>query len=97
MTERKPAWKKNQAPKNMNVGPLEVRVYDNNIEQAIKILEKKVAKEGVLAELKRRKHAEKPSDMKRRKKREAEKKARRALSKSRRTFRKPIKKEEKNG
>lgn len=97
MAERKPAWKKSSTPRNMNVGPLEVKVYDNNVEQAIKILDKKVAKEGVLAELKRRRHAEKPSEAKRRKKREAEKKARKALNKSRRVFRKPNKKENKDG
>lgn len=92
---RKPAWKKNAAPKKATVGPIEVKVFDNNVEQALKVLDKKVAKEGVLAELKRRRYAEKPSEAKRRKRREAEKKARRLLSKSRKPYRKPNKKSDK--
>jgi small subunit ribosomal protein S21 len=85
---RQPAWKRKSAsaPKKLSVSPLEVRVYDNNVEQAMKILDKKIAKEGILAELKRRRHAEKPSEAKRRKQREAEKKARRLLSKKRKTY-----------
>lgn len=85
---RKPAWKKSTAPKKTTVGPIEVKVFDNNVEQALRVLDKKLAKEGVMAELKRRRHAEKPSEAKRRKRREAEKKARRLLSKSRRPYRK---------
>lgn len=91
--DRKPAWKKNSPPpKKTTVGPIEVKVYDNNVEQALKVLDKKLAKEGVMAELKRRRHAEKPSEAKRRKRREAQKKARRLLSKSRRPYRKPTNK-----
>ncbi|MGW8178059.1 MAG: 30S ribosomal protein S21 [bacterium] len=86
---RKPAWKKNPTPKKTTVGPIEVKVFDNNVEQAMKVLDKKLAREGVMAELKRRRYAEKPSEAKRRKQREAEKKARRLLSKSRRPYRKP--------
>lgn len=92
--DRKPAWKKTQPPKKNTVGPIEVKVFNNDVEQAIKILGKKLAKEGVMAELKRRRHAEKPSEAKRRKRREAEKKARRLLSKKRRPY-KPYKKTEK--
>ncbi len=91
---RQPAWKRTApAPKKLTVAPLEVRVYDNNVEQAMKVLDKKMAKEGVLAELKRRRHAEKPSEAKRRKHREAEKKARRLLSKKRKPYRPGVKKE----
>lgn len=92
---RKPAWKKNTNPREMTVGPIEVIVRDNNVEQAMRILDKKLAKEGVMAEVKRRRHAEKPSEAKRRKRREAEKKARRLLSKKRRPYRKPVKKDDK--
>ena len=81
---RQPAWKKNRSrPNEHKVGPLEVEVINNDIEKAIKILDKKVGKDGVLSELKRRRFAEKPSEKRRRKRREAIKKARRAMSKRR--------------
>ncbi|MBL8604499.1 MAG: 30S ribosomal protein S21 [Myxococcales bacterium] len=47
--------------------PLEVTVGDKGIERAIKNLKRKMAAEGVLRELKRRRHYMKPS-VKRRKK-----------------------------
>jgi small subunit ribosomal protein S21 len=82
---KQPAWKrKNVKPRVPRVGPLEVVVIDNNVGQALKILEKKVAKDGILSELKRKRYAEKPSDKRRREKRESIKKARRAASKKNR-------------
>ena len=86
---RQPAWKKKSNDskpftREHKIGPLEVIVRDGDVMQAFHVLEKKMAKEGVLAELKRRRFAEKPSDKKRRKSREAQKKARRATSKSNR-------------
>lgn len=50
---------------------LTVTVRDGNIEKAMRIFKKKVQKEGVLKELKMRKHFEKPSEKKQRKKKEA--------------------------
>jgi small subunit ribosomal protein S21 len=47
--------------------PLEVAVGDKGIERAIKHLKRKMAAEGILRELKRRRHYMKPS-VKRRKK-----------------------------
>src|SRR6188474_2299971 len=47
--------------------PLEVQVGDKGIERAIKHLKRKMAAEGILRELKRRRHYMKPS-VKRRKK-----------------------------
>lgn len=47
--------------------PLEVQVGDKGIERAIKHLKRKMAAEGILRELKRRRHYMKPS-IKRRKK-----------------------------
>lgn len=47
--------------------PLEVQVGDKGIERAIKHLKRKMAGEGILRELKRRRHFMKPS-VKRRKK-----------------------------
>lgn len=73
MRDKRPAWKKK---KQSTVGPLEVEVKNNDIEQALSVLKNKMSKEGVLAELKRRRFAEKPSDKKRRKQREALKKIR---------------------
>jgi small subunit ribosomal protein S21 len=52
-----------------------VEVFDNNIEKAIKILKKKVLADGLLKELKARTAFEKPSDKKRREKKESLRKA----------------------
>lgn len=51
--------------------PLEVTVVEGKIEKAIRKLKKKMAAEGVLKELKRRRRAIKPSDQKRKKRVEA--------------------------
>ena len=48
--------------------PLEDIVSDRGIERAIKMLKRKLASEGVLRELKMRRHYMKPSSVKRRKK-----------------------------
>ena len=47
--------------------PLEVAVGDRGIERAIKHLKRKMASEGILRELKRRRHYMKPSIKKRKK------------------------------
>ena len=54
---------------------MEVRV-DNNLEKAIKLLKKKLAQEGVLKELKKRAHYEKPSVKRKRKSQEARRRRR---------------------
>ena len=51
--------------------PLEVMVGDRGIERAIKHLKRKMASEGILRELKRRRHYMKPSIRKRKKQSEA--------------------------
>jgi small subunit ribosomal protein S21 len=51
--------------------PLEVAVGDRGIERAIKHLKRKMASEGILRELKRRRHYMKPSIKKRKKQAEA--------------------------
>jgi small subunit ribosomal protein S21 len=43
---------------------LQVFVRDNNVEQALKVLKKKMQREGVFREMKRRKAHEKPSERK---------------------------------
>jgi len=78
---RKPAWKKTNQKERCFVGPLEVEVIDDNIEKALRDLKNKMSREGVLTELKRRRYAEKPSEVKRRKHREAIKKMRKSRGK----------------
>jgi small subunit ribosomal protein S21 len=53
---------------------LEVKVHDGQVEKALKILKRQMAKEGLLKELKKRKFYEKPSVKKKRKQQEARKK-----------------------
>ena len=47
---------------------LEVSVRDNNVDQALKALKKKMQREGTFREMKRRRHYEKPSERRQRKK-----------------------------
>lgn len=51
-------------------------LVDNNIEKAMKILKRKLIKEGLFKELKSRRYYEKPSERKKRKTKEAIKKMR---------------------
>ena len=55
----------------VQVKPLEVIVGDKGIERAIKHLKRKMAAEGILRELKRRRHYMKPSVKRRKKQAEA--------------------------
>jgi len=56
--------------------PLEVVVRDDRVERAIRQLKNRLAREGVLRELKNRRHYFKPSELKRIKRREAERRRR---------------------
>jgi small subunit ribosomal protein S21 len=60
---------------------LQVFVRDNNIEQALRILKKKMQREGVFREMKRRLSYEKPSERKTREKSEAVRRARKLARK----------------
>ena len=60
---------------------LQVFVRDNNVDQALKVLKKKMQREGIFRELKRRKAFEKPSERKTREKAEAIRRARKAARK----------------
>jgi len=51
-----------------------IKVYENQIERAIKALKRQMAKEGLLKELKRRSFYEKPCVKRKRKQKEARKK-----------------------
>ena len=60
---------------------LQVFVRDNNVEQALKVLKRKMQREGVFREMKRRKAYEKPSERRTREKAEAIRRARKAARK----------------
>ncbi|MBF0134870.1 MAG: 30S ribosomal protein S21 [Magnetococcus sp. DMHC-1] len=58
---------------------MRVEVYDNNVDQAIRVLKKKMNREGMFREMKKRKFFEKPSERRRRKKAEAVRRLRKKL------------------
>ncbi len=60
---------------------LQVSVNDNNVEQAIRVLKKKLQREGVFREMKERRNSEKPSAKKAREKAEAARRFRKVLRK----------------
>jgi small subunit ribosomal protein S21 len=60
---------------------LKVFVRENNVEQALRILKKKLLREGFFRELKRRKAYEKPSERRAREKGEAIRRGRKAARK----------------
>jgi len=60
---------------------LQVLVRDNNVEQALRVLKKKMQREGVFREMKRRRSYEKPSEKKTREKSEAVRRARKLARK----------------
>ncbi len=62
---------------------MEVRVIDNNVEKAIRVLKRQLIKEGVFRQLKEKRWAEKPSDKRRRKQRQAARRLRRQVSRAR--------------
>jgi small subunit ribosomal protein S21 len=55
---------------------LQVLVRDNNVDQALRVLKKKMQREGVFREMKRRRFYEKPSEQATREKSEAARRAR---------------------
>lgn len=50
---------------------MRIEVVDNNVDQAIRALKKKMNREGMFREMKKRKFFEKPSERRRRKRAEA--------------------------
>lgn len=60
---------------------MQVFVRDNNVDQALKVLKKKMQREGVFREMKARKAYEKPSEKRMRKDAEAVRRARKAARK----------------
>jgi small subunit ribosomal protein S21 len=53
---------------------LAIRVYENQLEKALRAFKRQMAKEGLIKEVKRRSFYEKPSVKKKRKQKEAQKK-----------------------
>ena len=60
---------------------MQIFVRDNNVEQALRILKKKMQREGVFREMKRRRYYEKPSERTTREKAEAARRARKLARK----------------
>lgn len=60
---------------------MQVLVRDNNVDQALRVLKKKMQREGILRELKARRAYEKPSEKRAREKAEAIRRARKVARK----------------
>ena len=61
---------------------MEVKVFDNQVEQALKVLKREMLKGGLFKEMKRRAFYEKPSVKRKRKQAEARKKRLKALKRA---------------
>ncbi len=68
---------------------IQVKVYDNDLEKAMRILKKKIQNDGLFKRLKLKKSYEKPSEHKRRKQRESLRRQRITASRNRRFNRRP--------
>lgn len=62
--------------------PLEVKVDSRGVESAIRLFKKLILRDGILKELKRRAHYEKPGEKRRRKVREAARRLRRQAARA---------------
>lgn len=60
---------------------MEIVVRDNNVDQALRVLKKKMQREGTIREMKRRRFYEKPSEKRARQKAEAIKRTRKLAKK----------------
>jgi small subunit ribosomal protein S21 len=60
---------------------VQVSVRDNNVDQALRALKKKMQREGIFREMKLRRNYEKPSEKKARERAEAQRRARKVLRK----------------
>jgi len=71
----------NASEEPLEHNPMQVLVRDNNIDQALRVLKKKMQREGVFREMKRRRFYEKPSEQATREKSEAARRARKLARK----------------
>ena len=60
---------------------MQVSVRENNVDQALRVLKKKLQREGVIREMKLKQHFEKPSEKQAREKAEAIRRARKLVRK----------------
>ena len=67
--------------KKVGLNHMQVSVRDNNVDQALRVLKKKLQKEGVFREMKLKQHFEKPSEKNARQKAEAIRRARKLARK----------------
>ena len=82
LDRRKISWKTPEFRRNLRREPLvQVSVRDNNVDQALRALKKKLQREGVFREMKMRKYFEKPSERRAREKAEAVRRARKLARK----------------
>ena len=58
---------------------MEIKVHENNVEGALKVLKRKLQKDGLFREIKQRAAYEKPCEKEKRKRREAQKKRMKSL------------------
>ena len=65
-----------------NLKEIQVKVFDNDLEKAMRILKKKIQNDGPFKRLKLKKSFEKPSEFRRRKQREALRRERIAISRN---------------
>jgi small subunit ribosomal protein S21 len=65
---------------------LEIKVNENNVEGALKVLKRKLQKEGLFREIKLRKAYEKPCEKEKRKRREAQQKRMKSLRYKKRAY-----------
>lgn len=63
---------------------IEITVGQNNLEKAMRVLKRKLIREGVFKELKSRRYYEKPSEKEKRKRKEAVKKRRKEQDRAKR-------------
>jgi len=68
-------------PRKVVTPTMQVSVRDNNVDQALRALKKKLQREGVFREMKLKQHYEKPSEKKAREKAEAIRRARKLARK----------------
>jgi len=82
LDRRKFSWKTPEFRGFLRREPLvQVSVRDNNVDQALRALKKKLQREGVFREMKMRKYFEKPSERRAREKAEAVRRARKLARK----------------
>ncbi len=72
----------NKGPEPFVGKPLEVRVDERGLDRALRRLRRITASEGILREMKRRRHYEKPSQASKRKLREAARRRKRRMKRS---------------